>query len=185
MSAPDHSAVVAQRLHEAAQIESEWNEMSYKDRAAWWMSAKWYGYQSAEAYRRGDDARPNESCRYGEPGFFIATRVPYFEAQAAVAEVVATAAVVEPVATPDASPSTVTPPPTESVAETVAAVAAVAAVAEPVVAADQAANILREAAATIVEKTTTQPNNSHKKKKKNKRSGSTGAGKTIEISVGR
>jgi hypothetical protein len=183
--APDRSGVVAQRLAEAALIESEWNAMSYKDRASWWMSAKWYGYQSAEAYRRGDDAQPNESCRYGEPGFFIATRVAYFEAQAAVAEVVAAttpAPVSESVATPEvettyaaptATPATPTTPPTESVTEPVAEPLAVAA---------------REAAAATATTTTTQQsntNNHHKKKKKNKRGASAGAGKTIEISVGR
>ena len=193
ISAPDRSAVVAQRLAEAAQIESEWNAMSYKDRASWWMSAKWYGYQSTDAYRRGDDAQANESCRYGEPGFFIATRVSYFEAQAAVAEIVATATAtatataaavsVEPAITPPAVPTSSHVPPTESVTEPV--------VAEPIVAADQAANILREAVAAITSQTS-QPsitNNQHKKKKKKHHGGShsssTGAGKTIEISLGR
>ena len=71
------------RLAEAAAIDAEWNAMSYKDRVAWWVSAKWYGYQSKESYCRGDIAQPNESCRYGEPGFLIGTRVPYFEVTAA------------------------------------------------------------------------------------------------------
>ncbi len=182
--APDRSGVIAQRLAEAAQIESEWNAMSYKDRAAWWMSAKWYGYQSAEAYRRGDDAQPNESCRYGEPGFFIATRVPYFEAQAAVAEVVAATTTVE-TPTPVSEPTT-HPSPTEPVTEPVAELVAV-----PTVSADQAANILREAIKNSISETTTQPSNTntaanhHKKRKKNKRGASTGAGKTIEISLSR
>jgi hypothetical protein len=57
------SDLVADRLAEAAQIESEWNAMSYKDRAAWWMSAKWYGYMSAEAYRRGDPLNSEISNR--------------------------------------------------------------------------------------------------------------------------
>lgn len=83
--------LAAQRLAEAPAIEAEWAAMSYKDRASWWMSAKWYGYMSTEAYRRGDaTANANESCRYGEPGFFIATRVPYYETQVAVSIVAPT-----------------------------------------------------------------------------------------------
>ncbi len=189
------SDLVADRLAEAAQIESEWNAMSYKDRAAWWMSAKWYGYMPADAYRRGDPINLDISCRYGEPGFFIATRVPYFEAQAAVAEVVATTtespvSAAEPEATPTPTPTSTTTPPTEPVSEPVA---------EDITATNQAANILREAIKNSVSETTTilaaattaaittQPSNTnthHKKKKKNKRGASTGAGKTIEISLG-
>jgi hypothetical protein len=170
-STPDRSAVVAQRLAEAAQIESEWNTLSYKDRASWWMSAKWYGYQSADAYRRGDDAQPNESCRYGEPGFFIATRVPYFEAQAAVAQVVATTTV-EPADVPvtAVTESTTSTSPTEPV------------VAEPAVETEITPSVAKVAAVAA----TTQPSNTHhKKKKKNKHHAEAGAGKTIEISMGR
>ena len=154
------------RLAEAALIENEWNVMSYKDRAAWWMSAKWYGYQSAESYRCGEVAKPNESCRYGEPGFFIATRVPYYEAQAAVVAVVAAAAEIAA-----ATSST----------ESVIATEAVAAPSEAVAAPPEA--VAPEAVAQEAVVAPAQPNTNVPHKKKNKRGGSIGAGKTIEISL--
>jgi hypothetical protein len=191
MSAPptlDRSAVVAQRLAEAAVIESEWTAMSYKDRASWWMSAKWYGYQSVEAYRRGDDAQPNESCRYGEPGFFIGTRVAYFEAQSPVEAPAATEAQspVEAPAAAEAQSPVEAPAPVEATAETPAPVEAPAATpsTEPV-AADQTVIKNSVEGAAAVAAAVAQPNTNapNKKKKKNKRGGSIGAGKTIEISL--
>jgi hypothetical protein len=178
--APDRSAVVAQRLAEAALIESEWTAMSYKDRAAWWLSAKWYGYQSAEAYRSGNDALPNESCRYGEPGFFIATRLAYFEAPAASPSPVVEATAEPPAASPSPVEATAEPPaPSPSPVE---APTTTEPVAEPI-ASDQTLikNSVEGAKAAAV----AQPNTNApiKKKKKNKRGGSIGAGKTIEISL--
>jgi hypothetical protein len=200
------------RLSEAALIESDWNVMSYKDRAAWWMSAKWYGYQSTEAYRCGEVAKHNESCRYGEPGFFIATRIPYYEAQAAVvevvaaaAEVVATAATAAPAAA-EAPAASTAPAAAEAPAASTAPAAAEAPAASPApvveanaeppavittepvaepIASDQTLIKNSVEGATAVAAAVAQPNtNSHnKKKKKNKRGGSIGAGKTIEISL--
>ena len=187
--APDRSAVVAQRLAEAALIESEWTAMSYKDRAAWWLSAKWYGYQSAEAYRSGNDALPNESCRYGEPGFFIATRLAYFEAPAASPVVEATAE--PPAASPSPSPSPSPVVEAEATAEPpapspspVEAPTTTEPVAEPI-ASDQTLIKNSVEGAKAVAAAVTQPNTNapNKKKKKNKRGGSIGAGKTIEISL--
>ena len=173
------TSLAPDRLAEAALIESEWNVMSYKDRAAWWMSAKWYGYQSLESYRSGEVAKPNESCRYGEPGFFIATRVPYYEAQAAVVEVVAAAATAAAAEAAEAAEAATTSP-TESVIETVAEPGTdEAAAAAP---APALAPALAQPAPAPIQPNTNAPN---KKKKKNKRGGSIGAGKTIEISLGR
>jgi hypothetical protein len=186
------SEVAAQRLAEAPAIEQEWNNMSYKDRAAWWMSAKWYGYMSKEAYCRGDAiTNADESSRYGEPGFFIATRVPYFEVAAAPetpasaaptastaadATATTTTAVVEP-------PAPVSAPVQEPTAAAVAA--ATPAVSESVIAeAEPVLSALASAAAPT----------SHKKKKNkhgNKAAvATTGAdkkdgGKTIQIKLGK
>jgi hypothetical protein len=131
--------------------------MSYKDRAAWWISAKWNGYQSTKAYRRGDAPNPNESSRYGEPGFFIATRVPYYDAQAAVSTITA---VTEPV--PE---SVVTPKPAEP--ESVP-------VHEPTT-----------PKPTLVDEVSAEPviTAGKKKKKKHGSSSGPGAGKTIQISL--
>jgi hypothetical protein len=132
MSEPALSLVeiATQRLLVAPQIENEWNAMSYKDRAAWWVSAKWYGYMSTEAYRRGDPFNPDVSCVFGEPGFFMATRIPYFDAQAAVSIIVAGA---------DAALSA----PTAQVA-TVAPVAPVAESTTSETAADETSTLIRE-----------------------------------------
>lgn len=194
------SELAAQRLAEAPLIVQEWNAMSYKDRAAWWMSAKWYGYMSTEAYRRGDiSTNTNESCRYGEPGFFIATRVPYYEAQEASATVVSPPPISsnatteasthptkpdEPVDEPSPSPSTAPEP------ANVTAPAAEAPISEPVLSETQtvrdaivssinAANTPILATATATNPAST----AQKKKKKNKNHGG-GEGKTIQIRVG-
>jgi hypothetical protein len=176
------SDVAAQRLAEAAIIENEWNEMSYKDRAAWWISAKWNGYQSTESYRRGDTPNPNESSRYGEPGFFIATRVPYYDAQAAVSTITATEpTTTTPAADPVPVPEPVSEPvPTPITEETKPITPAeeppAAAVFDPT-AASVAANILRTAAATA------GPEKKKKKKHHGTGSGSNNGGKTIQISL--
>lgn len=176
------SDIAAQRLAEAAQIDQEWNAMSYKDRAAWWISAKWYGYQSTEAYRRGDAPNPNESCRYGEPGFFIATRVPYYDAQAAVSTITANDTIPAPAESTTTVGSTEAAPapaePTTAVVEATEPVPVISAkpVAEelePPAVIDptgEAANIVRTAAES-----------GKKKKKKHHNNGN--GGKTIQISL--
>jgi hypothetical protein len=177
-SVPFSEALAAERLADAPQIEQEWNNMSYKDRVTWWASTKWYGYMSTEAYRRGEaSSDSNMSSRYGEPGFFIGTRVPYYDAQAAVMEVVAASGV-------DTAATVTATAITEPLVEPAVAVAAVAvaavAVAEPAVAvAEPAANTL---STTAIGSTETK-SAGHKKKKKHHGNGA-GGGKTIEIRVG-
>jgi hypothetical protein len=184
-SAPVPADIATQRLAEAPIIESEWNAMSYKDRTAWWMSAKWYGYMSTEAYRRGDALNTEISCRYGEPGFFIATRVPYYEAQAAVTTITAaasndtTASESLPTPTIDSSvPSeNVVTPPIET-----------SGIPEP-------SNTIQERSEEPVPASAPEPTaapaavssnaNSHKKKKKkHNKPINPSEGKTIEIRVG-
>lgn len=190
-------SVVAARMAEAAQIESEWNAMSYKDRAAWWMSAKWYGYMSAEAYRRGDPLNTDISCRYGEPGFFIATRVPYFDAQAAVSTIVSTTTTTTTTTPADPEPAPAPAPEEPTVAastdnsepQTDSSTSTTATAVET--AADEAANMIREATAAIVGGAGATVNKK-KKKKHNKSATATAtaagaagaAGKTIQIKLG-
>ena len=191
--APAPVDLAAQRLAEAPIIESEWNAMSYKDRVAWWMSAKWYGYMSTEAYRRGDPVNADISCRYGEPGFFIATRVPYYEAQAAVSTIVAT--VSEPTPVPAVAPESVSEP-TPSVPTTSAPEQVVPTEEKPaVVETSEPASIVQEAITNSISETQTpilaaamtsngNANSHKKKKKKHNKPTNPGEGKTIEIKVG-
>ncbi len=183
------SDITAQRLAEAPIIENEWNNMSYKDRAAWWMSAKWYGYMSTEAYRRGDALNTEISCRYGEPGFFIATRVPYYEAQAAVSTIVASTTTTA-VETETTTETAATSEPAVATTETPVVTSEESKPAAPETAADEAATIIREAITnSVVSETTTlaaTSNTSHKKKKKKHHNKPTNPseGKTIEIRLG-
>lgn len=189
--APAPVDLAAQRLAEAPIIESEWNAMSYKDRAAWWMSAKWYGYMSTEAYRRGDPAHADISCRYGEPGFFIATRVPYYEAQAAVSTIVAIVSEPVPTAAPEPESASVPSVPITSAPEQVVPTEEKPAVVET----PEPASIVQEAITNSISETQTpilaaamasngNVNSHKKKKKKHNKPANPGEGKTIEIKVG-
>ena len=187
--------LAAQRLAEAPVIEVEWADMSYKDRASWWMSAKWYGYMSTEAYRRGDaPANTNESCRYGEPGFFIGTRLPYYDAQAAVSTIVAANVPAEQEAAPSVPSTTVvealtipSKPATESNPAPAASEIRTTAPSE-----ESTSDTLRNSIVGSIDSTntpllaaaipTTASSTTNKKKKKNKHH--TSEGKTIQIRVG-
>jgi hypothetical protein len=178
------SEVVAQRLSEAPLIEQEWATMSYKDRAAWWLSAKWYGYMSTEAYRRGDaPSSANESCRFGEPGFFIATRVPYYEAESVAPAASTEVAVEEPktdIATPVAPEPVLEqlPAPTEESKPT-----SIESSEESV--RNAIVNGITTNTPLLAAAMKSEPSavgGGHKKKKKNKNQG--GEGKTIQIRLG-
>jgi hypothetical protein len=190
---------MSERLAEAVQIENEWNAMSYKDRAAWWVSAKWYGYMSTEAYRRGDPINPNISCRYGEPGFFIATRVPYFETNVATVTTAPTTTTIpettapttttipETTAPTETAPTTIpeTTAPTETAPTTIpettnpSATTGIIASVEPPVAAATTTDTV-----DVVTSATGNINKKKKKKQKHATKSAGGEGKTIEIRLG-
>ncbi len=57
--------------------ESVWATMSYKERIAWWVSAKYNGYQSEEDYERRVPCPAGVSNRFGIPGWLPGTYIPY------------------------------------------------------------------------------------------------------------
>jgi DNA polymerase III gamma/tau subunit len=201
MASLSSSELAAQRLAEAPVIEQEWNTMSYKDRAAWWLSAKWYGYMSSDDYRRGQvSSNPNESCRYGEPGFLIATRIPYFEPAAAAAVTVPSAPAVsskvaeapqtvEPVSesVQVSEPSVAPSEPDTTKSETSSAMQQEPSDTETmrnaiVRSIDTTTSLLAAAVAPTTSQTSQPSQTNQKKKKKQKHNGE--QGKTVQIRLG-
>ena len=181
---PLHADIAAQRLTEVSIIESEWNGMSYKDRAAWWMSAKWYGCMSTEAYRRGDPLNTEISCRFGEPGFFIGTRIPYYEAQTEVITITAAASSASAVTTasePVTTPTVDAPAPSENI---VTPPIETSSVPEPINKIQECVPSPDEPAPAPAAAVSSNANSHKKKKKKHNKPLNPGEGKTIEIRVG-